>query len=603
MIKSIWELKQEYRNQDFYIMNHSTASDETAELLFEAAELNLNLKAFADSDDSRRKMYATQTPDRYALKPVKDISRILKEAQGEAFLLNRQLHDFQVGLLKLVTTEEIVCLNSGLAQAEKVAIYGTGVSGKRMLQVLSEAFGEKGLPQIYFVDSKVKAGENSYFEGYRVLSPQELRQYDNIPVIIASVFYDQIYDNLLKLDISNVYIDYAMVRRKLKENAGFSPGYFSSSIEMIATRDVILCSEQNYVCIQMVGRLLKYLGMNIIKWMDYGPGKENREVYDFLYYGKERVTAIVESYAGECSEKLRSIGFSMEDNSIFPMEHTGIRNKRKFRIDALLGYYADTCQGDLGYCKFRFGQPSKDSYKIVILGGSTTESGRACFQSWPEAFYKLAQRAERDVVVYNMALSGYNVQQELLCAVRDIPALAPDLVLSFSGVNNIKNSRSKVQHPFCDIYSERVFAELEKMKQAQDPAYRINYGVPEELNDAELWIRCQKMMHAVCKSFGASHMTFLQPLITEKDCYSQRELFYAVLARTEYVENATLFLREARKWIKEYDWLIDAGDILKHAYGVFLDIEHVDGKGNQFIAEYVWDCVKDKIPKKMQGGG
>lgn len=98
-------------------------------------------------------------------------------------------------------------------------------------------------------------------------------------------------------------------------------------------------------------------------------------------------------------------------------------------------------------------------------------------------------------------------------------------------------------------------------------------------------------------------MTFLQPLITEKDCYSQRELFYAVLARTEYVENATLFLREARKWIKEYDWLIDAGDILKHAYGVFLDIEHVDGKGNQFIAEYVWDCVKDKIPKKMQGGG
>ena len=73
---------------------------------------------------------------------------------------------------------------------------------------------------------------------------------------------------------------------------------------------------------------------------------------------------------------------------------------------------------------------------IVLLGGSTTDDMLSYTTNWPTPLYERLREAGASFVMYNGGTMGYCTQQEHLKLLRDGLDLEPDLVISYSGVND-----------------------------------------------------------------------------------------------------------------------------------------------------------------------
>lgn len=89
---------------------------------------------------------------------------------------------------------------------DKTAIYGTGIMGKRILDIL----GQKNISKIVFCDKKAEKSEYSFGQS-QVISPyQLLKEYERNciqGIIIATVKYtEEIYDSLIKKGVDSKHI-------------------------------------------------------------------------------------------------------------------------------------------------------------------------------------------------------------------------------------------------------------------------------------------------------------------------------------------------------------------------------------------------------------
>jgi lysophospholipase L1-like esterase len=80
--------------------------------------------------------------------------------------------------------------------------------------------------------------------------------------------------------------------------------------------------------------------------------------------------------------------------------------------------------------------PGVRPFVIVLMGGSTTDDMIDYTTNWPAPLFKKLAAAGASVVMYNGGTMGYCTQQEVLKLIRDGLRLAPDLVISYSGVND-----------------------------------------------------------------------------------------------------------------------------------------------------------------------
>ncbi len=240
----------------------------------------------------------------------------------------------------------------------------------------------------------------------------------------------------------------------------------------------------------------------------------------------------------------------------------------------------------------------ESSVKIVVLGGSTTDSTLYIEKSWPEHLCDVLHENNIKVKLINAAVSGYGSSQELVTLIRDVIPQHPNIVISYSRVNDAVGERNYFVHPYLvSLYSSIV--DNYKM-QARDgsfmsPNLYFGEGV---IGHGEHWLNQERMMNAICREFDIKFVSIIQPFFFEKknkniddkellECMGEdmNEYIRILTGIREYVRKEALQCNLS--WIKDFSEIFDNGE------SIYRDRCHVNSEGNRVIAEQVFECIKE----------
>lgn len=268
-------------------------------------------------------------------------------------------------------------------------------------------------------------------------------------------------------------------------------------------------------------------------------------------------------------------------------------------------------------------EKSPDAFRIFILGGSVVFDGNPSFSFLLQDVF--TRHGEKNVEVYNFGIVSSVTRQELIRAQIEISTYQPDLIISYSGYNDIFNTgwdrRVNYPHRFI-MFENNPFFTL----RAADFPFILNILLSSEItrklfeeriaksivddhgtmpldNDlrqlrvVQAYIQNLRMTSSVAREAGAQFMAFLQPTVyyknprveAEQKIYESMQREPAALIRKtvneEYVKFKSDFL------------FIDSSDIFNgQNKQVFKDSVHYKSQeDNQFVADYIYREIKKNI--------
>lgn len=260
-------------------------------------------------------------------------------------------------------------------------------------------------------------------------------------------------------------------------------------------------------------------------------------------------------------------------------------------IDPTLGY---TRIYPLGMAGFEIYGDKNAAHKIITLGGSTTDPTTYLVKSWSEILYEMIGRD--DVCVYNGGMGGYDSFQELLKCIRDVSPLKPELLICYSGYNDLirlSQQFSNNDYPYVPIYMQRT---MKKLLAGYDA--KISFGIPTDLTPAEAWVRNQTIMHSIAEILNISHFSILQPCLAcaGKDyIFSETEVKRVGLEAKSLFDSFRNFYDEIESMNLFSAWMIDGRNIFGASSGLFYDRCHVNEEGNRLIAKFVLNIIHPKL--------
>lgn len=268
-------------------------------------------------------------------------------------------------------------------------------------------------------------------------------------------------------------------------------------------------------------------------------------------------------------------------------------------VDPLLSYNRiDDCTGFTIFDKYK---SAETPYKIVTLGGSTSDCTFGKLKSWPEFLHEILSDRDLDNVVISGGLVGYTSAQERDKFLRDVIQMRPDMVISLSGDNDIGWSHCDPENNYYADYLANQIVEpiyshcLEKNES-------IHYGLNEKMSDAERWYRNHRVIHSVASEFGILHICFLQPCILA-DAYHMSDFESGWMTRlraegmtehntvTRLFEGYPDFYNEAAELMAPAEGFVDITDCFLSSSGVFVDGIHYCEEGNRILAERISDEI------------
>lgn len=268
-------------------------------------------------------------------------------------------------------------------------------------------------------------------------------------------------------------------------------------------------------------------------------------------------------------------------------------------VDPLLIYNRiDDCIGFTYFDKYR---TTENPYKIVTLGGSTSDCTFGSIKSWPEYLHTILSEHNVDNMVISGGTVGYTSAQERDKFLRDVIQMKPDMVVSLSGDNDIGWSHCDPENNYYANYLKYQIVEpiyshcLEKNE-------TIAYGINENMSAAERWYRNHRLIHFVSSEFGISHICFLQPCILA-DAYRMSSFesdWISILKTKGMTQHNTVtrlfegysgFYREVLELIKSADCFTDITDCFTSYSGVYIDGIHYCEEGNKIIARRIADEI------------
>lgn len=236
------------------------------------------------------------------------------------------------------------------------------------------------------------------------------------------------------------------------------------------------------------------------------------------------------------------------------------------------------------------------AYRIVTLGGSTTDPTLCNIKSWSEFLFEQLRNMGLNVCIYVGGMASYTVSQELQKLIRDVVGLKPHMVLSYSGINDAVGNYYDKGYPFIINYQWELFNKVAENKmiyntlQRDIPIEKVSKGLKNNEDNSKHWLKCQRMMYAICKEFGIIYRGVLQPYSISWSAAISKET-------REYIE---MFYRQLLKEIKidtYTDWLADFTDIFDEEENIFFDICHVYEKGNRIIARKMMKIVLEGMDR------
>jgi hypothetical protein len=153
--------------------------------------------------------------------------------------------------------------------------------------------------------------------------------------------------------------------------------------------------------------------------------------------------------------------------------------------------------------------------RIVALGGYTAPGQAKGGLGWANALHGLAGESQ----ILCGCTDGYASGQILTMFIREVPLLAPKLVVCLSGFYNVAYRLGFVQnkkdaaflslHPFATPGHLHFYREItSRFGLGKDEVY---YGEENAMPAWELWLRHMGDMNCLCEEFGMGFKAILQP--------------------------------------------------------------------------------------------
>lgn len=298
------------------------------------------------------------------------------------------------------------------------------------------------------------------------------------------------------------------------------------------------------------------------------------------------IVVLTLSASNEACEMLKSLGISEEHICVLG---SGIEcQKNTDLFDCFLGYSRmDDIEG------FKFFGDANAKMKILTLGGSTTDYSVSGINSWPYYLQKEIDKNNISCQVINGGIGGYYSGQELLKLLRDGIYLKPDIVISYSGINDAYKKHRTEGHPLIASYLKRSLDNVLPKKN------KLSYGFEKELDIAEEWIMNTRMMRAICSELDIQFHSFLQPYANignyklserEEAFLNNYNSYFGVVEETK-----RFFYEKVWEKLPEYPYMHDLTDIFSGMTGIYYDICHVSEEGNEIIAKEIYKRIQDKL--------
>ena len=275
-----------------------------------------------------------------------------------------------------------------------------------------------------------------------------------------------------------------------------------------------------------------------------------------------------------------------------------------------------------GFVKYEYKTDSGNiPLRIVTLGGSTTSAH--CVRNRPWSYYLSEKLKELHIphVIYCGGNDSYSVSQELLRLIRDGILLEPNIVIDYSGVNNIASAPIMEDYPFIHNFQNDLFTSLEKINNIRPKAItgfyaekKTNYGIKTEQSYAQYWYKQLRIMHSICDGEGIHFLSFLQPMLFDKtdydsdetDLLASYEIFIdaetkELLATGEVGQDKLSAVKEFMGEAKQISekWFYDLSNVFDNVHGVYMDYCHLYENGNQIIADHICNRLLNLITNTL----
>ena len=292
-------------------------------------------------------------------------------------------------------------------------------------------------------------------------------------------------------------------------------------------------------------------------------------------------------------EKLTSIGYLYEVD--FTMMNAGGFCRKLDCIDPLLGY----CRHDEWN---QYSIIGDGKIKIMILGSSTSDLGEAGQLSWPYFLHSDLQQNGLNSSIYCGAVAGYCSGQELLKLIRDIEIIKPDLVISFSGINDYKNGTHVAGNPLINKYFYRTWNNIIGIEGTIPDSLdmrnikQIDFSTENKNSDSDIWVHNEIKMNAICRAFECSFIAVLEPLI----CFCtmvEKELIDLIVnadssfMSENYVEDYKRYVEDITNDLSNREWFFDCSRFFENQNGMYIDSMHYNQIGCEMVGKKISSIV------------
>lgn len=506
---------------------------------------------------------------------------------------------------------------SDLIREKEIYIWGTGNNGLKTFRLLAENNVRiKG-----FIDSDIrKKGER--INGLPVSAPECIDE--DAVIVIASRYYKQIIELPDNQRFQNLLIDYGTIYgseypyvllesedKYLEDIVWNLYSHFFIFMRDVIHKNVIIYGYNKFgmELKRLLSLMDKQAGCFIEDEADESADDIVRDKFDILYENTGEniilISKFSENAAGEliCDalSQLEDMGlnYNRDFKEIKNMADHAIRDMRisdyGCKLDPMLGYtlvYPETSETYRQYVVL--GDEKDADLRIMILGGSTSDIGQyKPEKSWPEFLF---EKLNRKAVVFGGAAGGYNSRQECLKLLRDIGTIRPDIVISYSGINDAYPVSVK-NHPFIHTYQSAA------MKNTGG-SFQVDEGPASKEDHASLWLRMELSMHAVARAYGCRFYGILQPAFYSKKLLVKREKLISAYGNNFFSDN---FSDEKRKEryeqilnaftesdkLHKYEFLYNLSNLfLENKDEIFKDCVHLFENGNELVAEAILEIIQ-----------
>lgn len=302
-------------------------------------------------------------------------------------------------------------------------------------------------------------------------------------------------------------------------------------------------------------------------------------------------------------EALLEMGLEWENIVLNSTWTSFIEGKEYNAYDVQLGF---TRVDDLsGFTIFEDKENSKEKYTIVTLGNSTTAPYTSNIKSWSEILFNELTELGLAVRVICGGMSSYHSGHELLKLLRDVLPLKPDMVLSYSGINDtpcFQRNRVCKEYPFVMLHHKN-FLEF-AMKHANKKGYfqgagyselvnNITLGVVDSEDYAERWVSNERKMHALCREFNIKFYGFLQPVRDYGGYIKTGEYDKASYKKVleERTKQNIEWYDKTRVLIRDIDYIVDFSELFCGKKHIYFDYCHMFENGNRKIAQEILQYI------------